>query len=183
MTGEVPRVCGKDLVAPKLSITLTGSPPRVREGRNRRIPRPNSIRITPACAGRTVEVYQAWTGERDHPRVCGKDDVKHHVDCAKLGSPPRVREGLAPMVSARPSAEDHPRVCGKDRQSAIAPRALSRITPACAGRTARHDVWLYLVEDHPRVCGKDRKISIDAGDVIGSPPRVREGQVRRLVAP
>ena len=155
MTGEVPRVCGKDLVAPKLSITLTGSPPRVREGRNRRIPRPNSIRITPACAGRTVEVYQAWTGERDHPRVCGKDDVKHHVDCAKLGSPPRVREGLHAV----------------DRTVQTA-----RITPACAGRTCAHGIGSAIsrgspprvregpairnrsscaVKDHPRVCGKD----------------------------
>ena len=50
------------------------------------------------------------------------------------------------------------------------------ITPACAGKTLAFCCWQAASQDHPRMCGKDG-IEMDfAGQVIGSPPHVRERQ-------
>ena len=72
-----------------------------------------------------------------------------------LGSPPRVREGQYTFDLYR-----HPH----------------RITPACAGRTAKGFDLLISCQDHPRVCGKDFMQTRLWKSVQGSPPRVREGR-------
>ena len=48
-----PRVCGKDVLIICKSVPLPGSPPRVREGLQFPCGFDPSVRITPACAGRT----------------------------------------------------------------------------------------------------------------------------------
>ena len=50
------------------------------------------IRITPACAGKTLEARVSEMVIRDHPRVCGKNPEKLDEDSHYGGSPPRVRE-------------------------------------------------------------------------------------------
>ena len=48
-----PRMCGKDKVRFYHSSVFSGSPPHVREGPLDLIVVVESLRITPACAGRT----------------------------------------------------------------------------------------------------------------------------------
>ena len=52
--------------------------------------------------------------------------------------------------------------------------AQTRITPACAGRTALWQYKIHKYRDHPRVCGKNPAIVPPTLDYLGSPPRVRE---------
>ena len=92
----------------------------------------------------------------DHPRVCGKDGFISAVRVLFRGSPPRVRER---------------------RCRALRTREVTRITPACAGKTPQVKTSTPSGKDHPRVCGKDRlKICLSFSS-IGSPPRVRERHV------
>ena len=51
---------------------------------------------------------------------------------------------------------------------------IKRITPACAGKTAKAGGEEKGRGDHPRVCGKDFRILRLYHSRIGSPPRVRE---------
>jgi len=93
-----------------------GSPPRVRELLLGSFFLDHVGRITPACAGITIMTKPINNMNQDHPRVCGnyaEDDAQIY---RALGSPPRVRE--LPTLTAR------------------FPEGV-RITPACAGITAR----------------------------------------------
>ena len=93
--------------------------------------------ITPACAGKTTPVQRLKNALKDHPRVCGKDFRALPEDARTVGSPPRVRERLFHNATRQ--------VC-------------AGITPACAGKTQKKEVFKVRKEDHPRVCGKDRVI-------------------------
>ena len=68
------------------------------------------------------------------------------------GSPPRVR-GTATRASQK--------------------RSTVRITPACAGNSCPHCIYLPLRQDHPRVCGEQLYSRFANITGIGSPPRVR----------
>ena len=52
-----------------------------------------------------------------------------------------------------------------------------RITPACAGTTARFARILAWMEDHPRVCGNHIPRKGTVWETRGSPPRVREPRI------
>ena len=97
-------------------LRLLGSPPRVREKRQVTLLKAHQNRITPACAGKTLRRLLTLGHVQDHPRVCGKNLQKSLSVDIRLGSPPRVREKLT-----------------KPWKSVL----LSRITPACAGKTER----------------------------------------------
>ena len=109
-----PRVCGENFLLFVLWVFPVGSPPRVRG--KREIAEPVFIhpRITPACAGKTLEGIRCSWGNQDHPRVCGENVLTRFPARQRLGSPPRVR--------GKPST-----IFG--RESTL------RITPACAGKT------------------------------------------------
>ena len=70
-----PRVCGKDASFFKFVRTFSGSPPRVRERLVVILSLGPCSGITPACAGKTGLARILWKLSRDHPRVCGKDQV------------------------------------------------------------------------------------------------------------
>ena len=107
-------MCGKDLSGQVDDISLTGSPPHVRE---RHYPHGSGDLnggITPACAGKTQHVIIIVDKSRDHPRMCGKDcRYTCHTEMI-WGSPPHVRERLG-------IGQLYFKVDG--------------ITPACAGKT------------------------------------------------
>ena len=111
------------------------------------------VRITPACAGKTLVGWFVISLVRDHPRVCGKDPIDIVCTPTILGSPPRVRE----------------RHNKEERKMKI-----ERITPACAGKTYLRTVAHDSPRDHPRVCGKDSARFSVIEIPSGSPPRVRE---------
>ena len=58
---------------------------------------------------------------------------------------------------------------------------LSRITPACAGKTYLEVTFDDEPEDHPRVCGKNLQGDWSGAWETGSPPRVREKQFDDLL--
>ena len=149
-----PRVCGKDCILNQNIKVVEGSPPRVREGQRLSSLRRRWIRITPACAGRTLAFCLVFPTAQDHPRVRGKDICQIFSFFRCIGSPPRAREG--------PNAED-------------TSGGADRITPACAGRTIWAALKFAVLQDHPRVRGKDRGMRRRRMSKIGSPPRAREG--------
>ena len=146
-------MCGKNKglsSRPKFGV---GSPPRVRE----KLISCNVVftnrRITPACAGKTIDLFAGIGGFRDHPRVCGKNFKVMFSSLVSPGSPPRVREKLIWYGVAF---------------------LYFRITPACAGKTPCSAQLEMNSWDHPRVCGKNVVIMEKLKKSLGSPPRVRE---------
>ena len=91
-----PRVCGKNVTEEVGEIRDVGSPPRVREKRCIQCTLDTSLRITPACAGKTAVNGRMVEINGDHPRVCGKNAVYSARLTLALGSPPRVREKPQP---------------------------------------------------------------------------------------
>ena len=147
-----PRVCGEKFDNPKIDNSQLGSPPRVRGKARGCLRRPVSQRITPACAGKSVlfNIYQVIA--EDHPRVCGEKARTLIVQDEPQGSPPRVRGKAALWRVSRP---------------------LFRITPACAGKSAKAERTSRCSWDHPRVCGEKDLVSRQLHFSTGSPPRVR----------
>ena len=86
-----PRVCGeKAILELRLKLSV-GSPPRVRGKAMDSDPTVDMERITPACAGKSVESQQPERDFEDHPRVCGEKLPRRAQSPPQLGSPPRVR--------------------------------------------------------------------------------------------
>ena len=69
-----------------------GSPPLVRERHHQKTWRTVRSGITPARAGKTLELPRKPSNSRDHPRSCGKDLPRLPARSAIIGSPPLVRE-------------------------------------------------------------------------------------------
>ena len=109
-----PRMRGEDDYSDQSKYLIEGSPPHAR-GRPERDHRPlGVVRITPACAGKTVRTASLSLDLSDHPRMRGEDALRRHNDMSNQGSPPHARgrrDGEKP---------DHRR---------------RGITPACAGKT------------------------------------------------
>ena len=68
-----PRVCGKNKDILRDPDMREGSPPRVREKPLPTCEPCGNVRITPACAGKTIAVDWFENPPEDHPRVCGKN--------------------------------------------------------------------------------------------------------------
>ena len=109
-------------------------------------------RITPAYAGKSNRDQTILTTFEDHPRVCGEKDGRLDFSMLQKGSPPRVRGKAALWRVSRP---------------------LFRITPACAGKSAKAERTSRCSWDHPRVCGEKDLVSRQLHFSTGSPPRVR----------
>ena len=75
--------------------------------------------------------------------------------------------GFYPVCGGSP-----PRVRGK-RDSYRLPSCRPRITPACAGKTAKAHQRHGADADHPRVCGENIYAVVIDDEATGSPPRVR----------
>ena len=151
-TKDHPRVRGEKTGA---SATLTadqGSPPRARG----KVGMANSgyafLRITPACAGKSLSYLRERDVTWDHPRVRGEKGMTIESSREVQGSPPRAR-GKAILTSC--------------------PVPWGRITPACAGKSPSSPATSMCWRDHPRVRGEkpQHERAIGAGE--GSPPRAR----------
>ena len=167
-------MCGKNRPSDLKKYQRWGSPPRVREKHAVFFQFMLISRITPACAGKT--------------------SLDSDLFGCLAGSPPRVREKLTRPSLTLWTGWDHTRVCGKNLFENIdkyydtgsLPRVRekrfyilrtyldSRITPACAGKTACLLHRLIRLWDHTRVCGKNDYVAILFGLILGSHPRVRE---------
>ena len=155
-------MCGENQTRQLHRFRLIGSPPHVR---GKLSPRNNTIAshgITPACARKTQGQTPSKNGDKDHPRMCGENPTYQQPDVHRLGSPPHVR--------------------GKPHAGEILP-SLTRITPACAGKT--HDPLLATPEDwdHPRMCGENLRLITNILTYLGSPPHVRGKPMIRCLQP
>ena len=155
-----PRVCGEKAAALSQSCAGKGSPPRVRGKAYTGPTAAAKLGITPACAGKRAVIAATDAMPRDHPRVCGEKRFGRSQSGSRQGSPPRVRGKAAP--SQRPTA-----AC--------------RITPACAGKSKYAAILVAGNRDHPRVCGEKLRHRKGRRQHVGSPPRVRGKEPKRLV--
>ena len=82
----------------------------------------STLRITPACAGKRINVIDNRGACGDHPRLCGEKIIDFFDVEIHIGSPPLVR--------------------GKDF-SLFFPPFGTRITPACAGKRLKKSKNTY----------------------------------------
>ncbi len=90
-----PRVCGERETVYQLVCRALGSSPRVRGTQSRDIPRRQSRRFIPACAGNATSGSPSTQINSVHPRVCGERITSQSGDAILNGSSPRVRGTLA----------------------------------------------------------------------------------------
>ena len=136
----------------ELFLSLKGSPPHTRgkesEGRNRT----QSIRITPAYAGKRKKELQKLAAEKDHPRIRGEKMLRLLTKIFNQGSPPHTR--------------------GKDPSKY--PRLSMRgITPAYAGKSFTKQTRKQAHWDHPRIRGEKSYQYEKHRKYKGSPPHTR----------
>ena len=153
----------------------------------------NLGRITPAYAGKSLQVnrYRSLTG--DHPRVCGEKEPMFQFALPASGSPPRMRGkggaiyaeqpklGITPAYAGkrlhqplrRNRRRDHPRVCGEKDRSQPDGQLCAGITPAYAGKSIGFYEHKRGTRDHPRVCGEKCVHADYRNTWRGSPPRMR----------
>ena len=86
-----PRVCGENRPRGSVRSGLRGSSPRVRGKRLSAVYRSISIRLIPACAGKTMVYALSRPSGKAHPRVCGENVTGAVMSCQAEGSSPRVR--------------------------------------------------------------------------------------------
>ena len=135
-----------------------GSSPRVRGSRkiiNAVFPQAG---IIPAGAGLTTARLHAAPLRRDHPRGCGAHIPYEFSTVVTPGSSPRVRGSH--LTDWHESGH-------------------TRIIPAGAGLTERHNIETSAYRDHPRGCGAHARDPLDRLHNLGSSPRVR-GSPERL---
>ena len=70
-----PRVCGEKKVWGNSNGHVLGSPPRVRGKARTSTILHTSHGITPACAGKSYPQKGNFSGDWDHPRVCGEKKI------------------------------------------------------------------------------------------------------------
>ena len=149
---------GEDDYSDQSKYLIEGSPPHAR-GRPERDHRPlGVVRITPACAGKTVRTASLSLDLSDHPRMRGEDALRRHNDMSNQGSPPHAR--------------------GR-RRGPTSGAARWGITPACAGKTRRPRSERGHLPDHPRMRGEDVWLVGWWFFFGGSPPHARGRRVAR----
>ena len=150
--GDHPRVCGEKASFTNVLACGEGSPPRMRGKVHCPHEPAQSLRITPAYAGKSETGRLQGHQTRDHPRVCGEKCMSRCYSRRAAGSPPRMR-GKGAFL------------CWGSRQDGI--------TPAYAGKRDPQAGSHAHAQDHPRVCGE----KIACGHYMlcysGSPPRMR----------
>ena len=151
-TRDHPRVCGEKSSLMQMDVGPLGSPPRMRGKGLVGFELDIRIRITPACAGKSLSPAPEKALPGDHPRMCGEKFNCNPGSPQHWGSPPHMR-GKA-KIFRRWSAE-------------------MGITPAYAGKSIQTFQFVQYHRDHPRVCGEKFTLSSSTAVSPGSPPRMR----------
>ena len=129
-----------------------GSPPPMR-GKVALFERtPHELRITPAYAGKSMELSSNIMVSKDHPRLCGEKASTKAWELWGTGSPPPMR--------------------GKVR-NAVYGVFVFRITPAYAGKSWIPITQFFNIQDHPRLCGEKCTRYFSMRQWLGSPPPMR----------
>ena len=89
--GDHPRMRGEDDATRKIRMQGNGSPPHARGRPELDKGALREMRITPACAGKTLAAVGGGDGCGDHPRMRGEDgQIDDHIG-ELCGSPPHAR--------------------------------------------------------------------------------------------
>ena len=134
MKWDHPRGCGENYRMRNGLSLERGSPPRMRGKRAQSRRNIGVRRITPADAGKTIELLNALNTTGDHPRGCGENFRTATARSTHAGSPPRMRGKRNIMMNTI---------------------RLIRITPADAGKTVLATATIAAIKDHPRGCGEN----------------------------
>ena len=139
-----PRLRGEKLITPLRYYYCIGSPPLARGKEIIAATPKQGVRITPACAGKSVLPLVFGTFGWDHPRLRG--EKKRGLFCTQnlVGSPPLARGKGTPITTSKPT---------------------TGITPACAGKRQFSEKCFCIAEDHPRLRG-EKRCSIMCAKVI-----------------
>ena len=86
-----PRMCGEEAFGGSTPVLGWGSPPHVRGRDIVVVLILMHLGITPACAGKRLELHMEQLGQWDHPRMCGEEHPHSFAQLLLLGSPPHVR--------------------------------------------------------------------------------------------
>ncbi len=156
-----PRLRGNNDFFSSSSSPIWGSPPLAREQPTGSATQRVSQRITPACAGTTINPSADTSETGDHPRLRGNNPRLVNPAFASLGSPPLAREQLFLFCLFI---------------------IHFRITPACAGTTLPWFKASMLSWDHPRLRGNNKKRRRPQALAAGSPPLAREQRVKHYVS-
>ena len=159
-TGDHPRVCGEQAMAPETIKPNPGSSPRVRGAEYIECGEWSVNGIIPACAGSRLRGFRRISRRWDHPRVCGEQLRPKSNILTTAGSSPRVRGAVAYETGAV---------------------GIFGIIPACAGSSRRRHPERGNEWDHPRVCGEQLFLFACAFALWGSSPRVRGADLDDLV--
>ena len=133
--GAHPRVCGENIACWPANVSVSGSSPRVRGKPYDGVSLSVSVRLIPACAGKTDLAPVVASIRGAHPRVCGENWIKFAQWLVATGSSPRVRGKLHELYERL---------------------LVERLIPACAGKTGVHCTDSVRTGAHPRVCGENR---------------------------
>ena len=170
-----------------------GSPPHARGRQEERDSFEKTVRITPACAGKTwTNSSQAQQPNGSPPHARGRHSYDATTDM-RVRITPACAGKTFTVHSPTASPADHPRMRGEDclpppvlgKFAGSPPHARGRlfarvelhfsgrITPACAGKTCTQTgPWGYNT-DHPRMRGEDVWPSDNGYIPVGSPPHAR----------
>ena len=147
-----PRTCGEKLLTSLTACVPAGSPPHMRGKVSRTAYLGLLDGITPAHAGKSVQLNISAIAIRDHPRTCGEKSAITAHAVPMTGSPPHMR--------------------GKDVAYKFAGKCHG-ITPAHAGKSGPGNPWGSKDGDHPRTCGEKDFVFCSNSEKLGSPPHMR----------
>ena len=143
---------GEDHLPTRKDFSTSRSPPHARGRLVQVVHCLVSVRITPACAGKTSGCRPGRIRCGHHPRMRGEDTSGRRTTGTSPGSPPHARGRLD-------RGEAHVHVGG--------------ITPACAEKTAGPRPSPRGSRDHPRMRGEDVSVPAPRSCNAGSPPHAR----------
>ena len=109
-------------------------------------------RNIPAYAGKTVAYITVTVGDKEHPRVCGENNLAVAAPHHRCGTSPRMRGKLHSTVSV-----------------GLSPRNI----PAYAGKTGSRKGTGSPAAEHPRVCGENPCMILRRKGLAGTSPRMR----------
>ena len=147
-----PRLCGEKSPRRLVFRQCPGSPPPMRGKACFFKSFNSSVGITPAYAGKRVDLCTISSRSKDHPRLCGEKRFHDVLLIFRRGSPPPMR-GKAQSLHGR--------------------LYQWRITPAYAGKSPPASDKDQLSRDHPRLCGEKYGFSSRKRLHRGSPPPMR----------
>ena len=131
-----------------------GTPPRMRGKPLTVSASPQISGNTPAYAGKTLRRFPNWTGIKEHPRVCGKTDLRNRHVVSPEGNTPAYAGKTTIFSPAGTGGWEHPRVCGENL--ATEPRWSCRLgtPPRMRGKLMRGTTALKFTRNTPAYAGK-----------------------------